>query len=240
MSKAPSPAQLAARAKFAAAAKAGKFKRKTGAAKARKRNPVGPKQGDAPEYFARVKGRGWVREFARNAPVHMWRYAKDFADAQIWSEGQAVQIKTMCDACSAACELVNVADNPLTRVKVKSPSMATGKAPTKRLTKRRKATNKAPAGYYANPVQNQLFAVKVNAGNDRNGNSRRGWIVWEVLDKVEPRAIGFVDEDYGGSASLTRAYGDIPAVGMFDISARDYANFKRQGPVWINTGRYLK
>lgn len=155
MSKAPSPAQLAARAKFAAAAKAGKFKRSAaaGKAKARKRNPVAAKQGDAPEYFARVKGRGWVREYQRNAPVHMWRYAKDFADAQVWGEGQAVQIKTMCDACSATCELVSVADNPLTRVRVKSPSMATGAAPSKRLTKRRKATNKAPAGYYANPAK---------------------------------------------------------------------------------------
>jgi hypothetical protein len=42
--------------------------------------------------------------------------------------------------------------NPLTRVKVKSPSMATKKAPTKRLTARRKATAKAPRGYYANPA----------------------------------------------------------------------------------------
>lgn len=35
--------------------------------------------------------------------------------------------------------------NPLTRVKVKSP-------PSKRLVKRRKATQRAPEGYYANPV----------------------------------------------------------------------------------------
>lgn len=45
--------------------------------------------------------------------------------------------------------------NPLTRVKVKSPSMATGAPPSKRLTKRRKATAKAPQGYYANPVKFQ-------------------------------------------------------------------------------------
>lgn len=41
--------------------------------------------------------------------------------------------------------------NPLTRVRVNSPSMATGDAPSKRLIKRRKKTAKAPAGYYANP-----------------------------------------------------------------------------------------
>jgi hypothetical protein len=43
--------------------------------------------------------------------------------------------------------------NPLTRVKVKSPSMATKQAPSKRLVARRKSTQKAPAGYYANPVK---------------------------------------------------------------------------------------
>lgn len=157
MNKAPSPAQLAARAKFAAAARSGKFKRKAGAAKAkpRKRNPVPAKTGNAPEYFARVKGRGWVTEFQRNAPVHVWRYSKNFADATILGEGQAVQVKTMCDHCSAACELVSVADNPLTRVKVKSPSMATGAPPSKRLTKRRKATAKAAPGYYANPLTDE-------------------------------------------------------------------------------------
>ena len=41
--------------------------------------------------------------------------------------------------------------NPLTRVKRNSPSMSSGKAPSARLKKRRAATAKAPAGYYANP-----------------------------------------------------------------------------------------
>jgi hypothetical protein len=43
--------------------------------------------------------------------------------------------------------------NPLSRVKVKSPSQRTGNAPSKRLVSRRKATNKAPQGYYANPAR---------------------------------------------------------------------------------------
>lgn len=46
--------------------------------------------------------------------------------------------------------------NPLTRVKVSSPSMLTKKPPTKRLKARRSATNKAPAGYYANPVEKKI------------------------------------------------------------------------------------
>jgi len=41
--------------------------------------------------------------------------------------------------------------NPLTRVKVKSPSQRSGAAPSKRLVARRKATAKAAPGYYANP-----------------------------------------------------------------------------------------
>lgn len=42
--------------------------------------------------------------------------------------------------------------NPLTRVKVKSPAQRGGAAPDERLTKRRKATQKAPPGFYANPT----------------------------------------------------------------------------------------
>jgi len=49
--------------------------------------------------------------------------------------------------------------NPLTRVKKSSPSMATGKAPSARLKKRRAKTAKAPAGYYANPAMGQLYTV---------------------------------------------------------------------------------
>jgi hypothetical protein len=42
--------------------------------------------------------------------------------------------------------------NPLTRVKVKSPAQRSGAAPSPRLTKRRKTTQKAPPGFYANPT----------------------------------------------------------------------------------------
>lgn len=43
--------------------------------------------------------------------------------------------------------------NPLTRVKSTSPSMATGEPPSKRLIRRRKKTARAPAGFYANPIE---------------------------------------------------------------------------------------
>lgn len=45
-----------------------------------------------------------------------------------------------------------VTQNPLTRVKVKSPSQRTKAAPDARLLKRRKTTQKAPPGFYANPT----------------------------------------------------------------------------------------
>lgn len=47
--------------------------------------------------------------------------------------------------------------NPLTRVKVNSPSMATGQPPSKRLIARRKKTAKAPPGIYANPKARTTF-----------------------------------------------------------------------------------
>ena len=48
-----------------------------------------------------------------------------------------------------------VNDNPRGRSKrgVTRPSQKTGKAPSRRLIKRRKATRNAPAGFFANPVE---------------------------------------------------------------------------------------
>lgn len=48
------------------------------------------------------------------------------------------------------------ATNPLSRVRIKSPSMATGKAPTKRLIKRRTITAKSAKGVFANPLETFL------------------------------------------------------------------------------------
>ena len=53
--------------------------------------------------------------------------------------------------------------NPLSRVKPNSPSMATGRPPSKRLRKRRAKTESLPAGYYANP----LTRVKVGSPSQR-------------------------------------------------------------------------
>jgi hypothetical protein len=42
------------------------------------------------------------------------------------------------------------------------------------------------------------IAIHINAGNDRNGNPKRGWIITDS----DGYFIGFVDEGYGGTGSL--------------------------------------
>lgn len=54
-------------------------------------------------------------------------------------------------------------------------------------------------------------AVYVNAGNDANGNPRRGWVIMSG-----PNRKAFVDEGYGGRESLRRA---CPGVAGDDINA---------------------
>ncbi|HVO22489.1 MAG TPA: hypothetical protein VMW56_02555 [Candidatus Margulisiibacteriota bacterium] len=47
-----------------------------------------------------------------------------------------------------------------------------------------------------------LIAVYVNAGNDKNGNPRRGWAIFGDSSRK------FVDEGYDGPDALSRVYGD--------------------------------
>jgi len=69
----------------------------------------------------------------------------------------ATKLDKQIDAINAARKVAQKrAKNPLTRVKPTSPSMATGKAPTKRLVARRK-------GVYANPSTPSFVREKVKA-----------------------------------------------------------------------------
>lgn len=46
-------------------------------------------------------------------------------------------------------------------------------------------------------------AVRVDAGNDRNGNPRRGWLIVDAKgDTVE-----FIDEGYSGDRELEKKFG---------------------------------
>lgn len=87
------------------------------------------------------------------------------------------------------------AKNPLSRVKLNSPSMATGEAPSKRLKKRRKNTQDAPPGYYANPMSN-TYPAKVDSFNASKGiwESTAAFVTWQqavdyghALQKAHPK-----------------------------------------------------
>lgn len=136
-----------------------------------------------------------------------------------------------------------VKQNPLLRVKVGSPSQRPHRtddggestAPTARLKSRRRKTAKAPRGVYANPSgSSALLAILVNAGNDRNGNARRGWIIVRV-DGSNAEKVGFVDHGYSGTGAL-RMYekergilDPIAQVGEFPIPTATYRELKRDG-----------
>lgn len=114
-----------------------------------------------------------------------------------------------------------------------------GKNPARKTAAKRAPSRRVTLVASRNPAPLNLFAVKLNAGNDRNGNSRRGYLVHEIIDFADVRHLGFVTEDGIGVKALVQAYGDIPTTGEFDISAKQYADLKRQGPVWLNVGAYL-
>jgi hypothetical protein len=48
-------------------------------------------------------------------------------------------------------------------------------------------------------------AVKINAGNDRNGNPRRGWHVYSTTGDYR----GFVDEGYSGRSVIFERFPNV-------------------------------
>lgn len=106
----PTPAQLAARAKFAAAAKAGKFKRaarKVAKAKPvarktkRRRNPVAD---DAAFYGQLVASGAWVK----GNKGGQWQMSKQFADAMPMDASRVAAFKSYCDANHMRCRILSV------------------------------------------------------------------------------------------------------------------------------------
>lgn len=96
-----------------------------------------------------------------------WGYTTKVDQAIPLSPYWQKRFRANCRAVGVTCSFVPVdamrEPNPLSRVKVGSPSMLTGEAPTKRLRKRRAKTESLPAGYYANP----LSRVKVGSPSQR-------------------------------------------------------------------------
>jgi hypothetical protein len=136
------------------------------------------------------------------------------------------------------------ASNPAPRIgtaKPKRRSQVTGKAPSKRLVARR-AKNKR-RGYFPNPADIHVdinshndtrknnpiadkIALKFNAGNDRNGNPRRVFVVVNTSGVV----LSAHDEGYQGEKAVTQHYPGIAIVGQFDITPTDYKYFIKQYP----------
>ena len=70
------------------------------------------------------------------------------------------------------------------------------------------------------------LAIKINAGNDRNGNPRRGWIIADD----HGRFVDFVDEGYSGSGALrVSPYVNFPSTdAAIDVLPSTYKDALRQ------------
>lgn len=83
-----------------------------------------------------------------------------------------------------------VRQNPLTRVRIKSPPQrpaGNSSAPSKRLIKRRKATAKAPRGVYANPTVSEFEAAGFKPPTHYGDPNAREWFLIETKAPKEKR-----------------------------------------------------
>ncbi len=69
-----------------------------------------------------------------------------------------------------------------------------------------------------------LIGIYLNAGNDRNGNPRRGWAITDV---ESGDIIDFVDEGYRGVGAFNRAYPDVTATGRIMTTPGEYREMKK-------------
>lgn len=71
-----------------------------------------------------------------------------------------------------------------------------------------------------------MLAIAINAGNDKNGNPRRGWIIADDSGNF----VDFVDEGYDGRGALrTSPYSLIIATQQtLDVAPSVYRDLRRQ------------
>ena len=73
-------------------------------------------------------------------------------------------------------------------------------------------------------IRKKVYAIYVDAGNDTNGNPRRGW----VLNDKEGKYLGFLDEEYNGYSILRRAIPNVVDLGGgYGISVTKYRELKK-------------
>lgn len=63
-----------------------------------------------------------------------------------------------------------------------------------------------------------MLAIYIDAGNDRNGNPKRGWIIAEDDGQFKD----FVDEGYGGIGNLRAQYGNIASTQRIEVAKSVY------------------
>lgn len=79
-----------------------------------------------------------------------------------------------------------------------------------------------------------LSAIKINAGNDTNGNPRRGWVILDTVNG-HTKVVGFCDEGYKGIGAVTekgftRSLADAPEFKVSVSEYRDLLRFEKVRP----------
>ena len=74
----------------------------------------------------------------------------------------------------------------------------------------------------------KVLAFGIDAGNDRNGNPRRGWFIYSRSGDY----LGFVDEGYSGWGALRRHFPNaIELANRFPTTPRAYKD--ALAPLWL-------
>lgn len=73
------------------------------------------------------------------------------------------------------------------------------------------------------------IAVKISAPNDRNGNPRRGWLVYDVREQAgrigecaDSDLVAFVDEGYRGIGALRARFPRAHVLSEVSVSVAEY------------------
>ena len=65
----------------------------------------------------------------------------------------------------------------------------------------------------------QHLAIYIDAGRDKNGNPKRGWLIADE----DGAFTDFVDEGFDGKAALARAsYGNVPSTQRIEVAKSVY------------------
>ena len=69
----------------------------------------------------------------------------------------------------------------------------------------------------------QMIAVFLDAGRDKNGNPRRGWLIVDV----QGNSVDWVEYGYEGTGALRRLYPVIPETERISVPLKEYRRVKK-------------